>query len=409
MLPNPAHPGPAHPATAPRGFTILEVVMASVLGLVVASACFAIFTALNKTDQSLGRRYHEIVELERLHHVMQRAFLSVVVTDQPKPPPSRTNPDGSPADRAAAAGRLGDQGEESSASGSATGGSSPSDPNRSTGNKLGADRIPIPGSRLSRARAGGGSTSGTASEARSTETETTIESRPGAPKPLPAPRMLLTPDPAIADVPMSHRLARMQVGVATQRFELVLNYIPVVTGATVRKTAQESDDDQQRKSAPDVTDAGSAVRGRFFLQPNPLTAPNRPISWTLFWQPLRAPDGAASADSRLVELVPAGRAVPIATDLAYCRWQVFEDRARKTEFQATWYDDLPAYVEMEVETVGGLWASWMFEIDSSRGQESTPPQDDDFEQTDPGTSGRESPGSPTPRRISASSPIGGRS
>lgn len=384
-----------------RGFTLLEVVMASVLGLVVAAACIAIFTALNKTDRSLDRRYHETVELERLHNVMQRTFMSLVVSDQPKPQPPRTNPDGTPV----AGSRL-------------------TDPNRSTGNQLGADRIPIPGSRQSRLRSESGS-SGDAPSANDPTTDPKAENKPenkaenraGAPKPPPPPRMLLTADPAVADAPMNHRLARMQVAAATQRFELVLSSIPVASNATVRKVAPDPDEDELNKAAPDLTGGSRAVRGRFYLQPNPVTVPGRPTSWTIFWQPLRAPDGVAIADSREVELVPAGQAVPIATDLAYCRWQVFDDRARKVEFQATWQDDLPAYVEMEVETVGGLWASWMFEVDWSRGQESLPLDDEDPNNPDApnGATSKTKPpagaasGAVTPRKTSTPQPIGGPS
>lgn len=388
--------GPRHGnrRPAPRGFTILEVVMASVLGLLVASGCFAIFTALNKTDQTLGRRYHEIVELERLHNIMQRSFQSLVVSGEPKPIKA-PNSDGSVSDLNASSSKFSKPNDGTASDSSSQGGS-----NRSTGSRLGDDRIPIPGSRQSRLRNGG---SDGASRSASADPDATKDLKPDAKpdskslvKPPPPPRMLLRPDVNVADVPMNHRLARMQLGAATQRFELVLNNYPTASGSNASKAA----DEELRKSNPDLGAGERAVRGEFFLRPTQGLAAGQPLSWTIWWQSLRAPDGVVSADSRLADLVPAAQPVPIATDLAYCRWQIFAGRTRRVDFDATWENELPAYIEMEVETVGGLWSSWMFEVGWSRGQESAPP--DDADPTDPTAGGtpKDGTGKSTSRPLS---------
>ena len=99
----------------------------------------------------------------------------------------------------------------------------------------------------------------------------------------------------------------------------------------------------------------------------------RPRSWTLYWQPLTPlPSARPESEKGLPPpvAVPAGPAVEIASDLEYVHWQVFRERERRGAHRGLWYTDLPAYIEMEVKTIDGLWANWMFEVDWATGSES---------------------------------------
>ena len=60
----------------------------------------------------------------------------------------------------------------------------------------------------------------------------------------------------------------------------------------------------------------------------------------------------------------------VTDGLAGLRFTVFDDRQRKLDYTAIWYEDLPAYVEVEVATVAGLYGNWMFDIGWFIGPES---------------------------------------
>lgn len=124
-----------------------------------------------------------------------------------------------------------------------------------------------------------------------------------------------------------------------------------------------------------------AVRGVFELRPQPLTRaqalaiergewPEEERAWQMWWVPLRPRESG---------LEPAERESPevaseflIASNLRYVQWTMFDDGEHKSRMVATWEQQLPAYVEVAVQTVSGLDANWMFEVDWGRGPEVPP-------------------------------------
>jgi hypothetical protein len=138
--------------------------------------------------------------------------------------------------------------------------------------------------------------------------------------------------------------------------------------------AKDDDPDGTRRDAPRlVSPTGKIYRGAFVLRPTADAsgqppASDTPDSWTLWWQPLppAREDGNPPSAAEI-----AGYALPIevASDIAYLRWQVFDDRVRKQDYAGVWRLDLPAYVEVELATTAGLWANWMFEVDWVDGSE----------------------------------------
>jgi len=84
----PARPAQPISRLASRaGFTLLELIMASVLGLVIILASFSLMSAMRATDERTKDRNAASAELSRAHQVLSRAFGSIVVkATQPRQP-----------------------------------------------------------------------------------------------------------------------------------------------------------------------------------------------------------------------------------------------------------------------------------------------------------------------------------
>jgi prepilin-type N-terminal cleavage/methylation domain-containing protein len=235
--------------------------------------------------------------------------------------------------------------------------------------------------------------------------------------PLPTPRIMLTTDLAAGGVMTPQRTGmdpallgeRMVssgafgMGVVPQRLEIVLVDPPVpmtidkfeAARRVLRRNAERNqrisdavegsedaealaDAAEQEDAEPDV--AVRAFRGVFQFRPEGYTDEEiarlergeaiRP-RWKLEWQPLM-PRGLYAQDSEPPEAVLDGPARVIATDLAYANWIFFHKGQRTTEFNGTWGGDLPAYLELELETVSGVQVNWMFEVGWAFGPEVPP-------------------------------------
>ena len=163
-------------------------------------------------------------------------------------------------------------------------------------------------------------------------------------------------------------------GAAPQRLEVVLSKAPVPPvlntsrGEALAMAAYE----------PTVY-AGPALRGVFELRPDPAFAKARnwgvpgldprKTGWTLWWRPLPHTDEGAAGALFTMSPEEDPRATPIASGLEKCRWLAFNKRKRADEFNATQFQELPAYMELEVRTTTGLTAHWMFEVDWINGPE----------------------------------------
>ena len=89
--------------------------------------------------------------------------------------------------------------------------------------------------------------------------------------------------------------------------------------------------------------------------------------WTLWWRVLEPllPIGRAENG----ELIWPGDRVALLERLRGARWEVYRDRVSGIEeMAAVWKEELPAYVELEVQTLEGMEQKWMFEIGWLDGQ-----------------------------------------
>lgn len=344
-----------------RGFTMLEVVLAAALGGFVILATLAVFLQIDRTETLLAARTRDSNELANMRLVIQRATSNFVMSTDPLPAREQA--------------RQGEAGTNSR----------------------------FDDSRLKQMLA---------SEL--------------------APRLVLEEDPVLASVAMRREASADWSGDATrvQRLEVVLSDSPVpqeesdpfgrVGGGLgerrkfyVRGDVSERREgageraggskvegaDKGRREEKDATPQGApedarggttteadvapvrAIRGAFELRPQPLTPaqaaafergewPEEARAWQMWWVPLRPRESG---------LEPAERESPevatdflVASNLRYVEWKMFDDGEHKSRMVATWEQQLPAYVEVSVQTVSGIDANWMFEVDWGRGPEVPP-------------------------------------
>jgi hypothetical protein len=201
-----------------------------------------------------------------------------------------------------------------------------------------------------------------------------------------------------------------EVRLRPQRLELTVERPPVFAEPLPGETFQpvvhrmyasrrERERDQRRREREDERrteegerDAGTfdtrepaiaaGVRGVFELTwepaglPRPGETPNpEGGSWALWWRTL--PPLASTPDVEEMEGLsdqeidrnPMYRPVLLASGLRWCRWEAVRAGETLREFQSTWWEDLPAYITLETQTLTGKWAKWMFEVQGTRGPE----------------------------------------
>jgi prepilin-type N-terminal cleavage/methylation domain-containing protein len=71
-----------------RGFTLLETILAAVIGSLVLLACAGLFGLLDRSDRRLGARFEDVMAMERLRSAVARAMDTLVMSTEPQPPGS---------------------------------------------------------------------------------------------------------------------------------------------------------------------------------------------------------------------------------------------------------------------------------------------------------------------------------
>jgi prepilin-type N-terminal cleavage/methylation domain-containing protein len=317
---------------APRGFTLLELMLATLLGAMVVSTCLALFAAVDRGNRRNETRFERTMEISRTQRAASNAIHSFLMS------PSTQLIPGAPSAANA--------------------------------------RPPQPG-------------------ATDAEGETPQDTR--------APRVLLDIDTS-AGGSMYHRTVDGGIELLPpQRFELVLQSPPVIAepGApeTMEYLALLAAAQEPRSAAPSATDqepvnpdeqptVAPGVRGAFELrwEPDPGAAgaggPETPLSalqgsggWSLWWRPLRneTTDDAESTtqlpDTPEPQDQLAEVPVRLISDLVCCQWGAVRRGEVLSGFSAVQFEDLPAYVTLEIETRQGQWHKWMFEVGWRTGPE----------------------------------------
>lgn len=360
-----------------RGFTLLELVLAVALGTVIVGVAWGLMMSVDRADRAIEATATETAQLERARLVASRMAASILMAPGSDPR------------------KLATPGGEST--------DDKSRPRRRSRTGINPD------------------------------------------DPLPTPRIMLQPDLLAGGVMtpartvldgelLSGRLVpagEFGTGVVPQRLEIVLVDPPVPMtidtfeaarrvlrrnaargsareeAGDVAETAPEAEASEEAE--PDV--AVRAFRGVFQLRPQAYSDEEmrrlaqgeaiRP-KWQLEWQALM-PRGSFPQDGVPPEAILDGTPRVIAQDLTYANWVFFDNGERKTAFDGTWGSDLPAYVELELETARGVQVNWMFEIGWAFGPEVPPTAPDtsrigkDASGASPDGGGKDAGGnSPTP-------------
>lgn len=152
--------------------------------------------------------------------------------------------------------------------------------------------------------------------------------------------------------------------------------------------------------APQVLPVGAAAdaprapgfRGVFELRPdsessllaNKVVDPTEPETWSLWWREIPPDvDPATStpvvggdeegADAELLALErqsrSEGREIRLISRLTWAEWRVSQENQMVRKANAKTYEKLPAYVEFSFKTIDGRDEHWMFDVSWTSGQE----------------------------------------
>lgn len=322
------HTAAAHqPRHHIRGFTLLELALATAVGAIVVLTGITIVNSMFTTDATMDKRFSEVNDIERTRRIIQRSLTMLVMSDQPKP---------------ADADRLATNNSRSTRTNSTTSGNSSS------------------------------STSTTGNAASSEATASATSSRTLAPARF---ELAVSTDAQLATAVAAMRNDGSSQA-AVQTLELVCQRPPVPSGrptwllnptpdavvaeASTATAAEEND----TKGLP------KASRGRYELLP----ASDRDGNfWELWWRPLPPLDNDGATLPEYADPIKAeqllGTPMRLCSHITEFKWSAFDDSENKTALAAIWSADLPAYMRLELKTRAGLYADWLFEIDYSTGAE----------------------------------------
>ncbi|MBL8876995.1 MAG: prepilin-type N-terminal cleavage/methylation domain-containing protein [Phycisphaerae bacterium] len=394
--------------TTRRGFTLLEVVLATALGAMVILVCLALLRSMERLERPLAVRQQELADLHRARTVIQRAMSTLVMSDTTPPvnpnarrtvaSSSSTSEDANKSafettaeatqtkqqQQARPPSRLlleADQSDELKAMLQQVG--MPADSAAAIQRmEVVVDTPPIApafraelgdliASTYAQNKASSGQTSGNSG---------TSSGGSG------------TSGMSNASNPSAASMSGASGSSATSRSS------GSARGTALRNrlnnAAQSGAANGNRRSlslngnSANATKSGS-LRGAFEIRPM-LTDANlearrdgKPLLYELWWSPLPAAkdtsktsplsansSGAANPaldDPRTLEAW--GEPVLLADNLVKCRWQFFSSGEKRSAHSAVWDKELPAYVEFEIQTKTGLYENWMFEVGWTKGPE----------------------------------------
>jgi prepilin-type N-terminal cleavage/methylation domain-containing protein len=372
------------------GFTLIEMVFAITIGTMVMVAAGSLLVAIQRNERAIARRAEDAAALGRVRQVMQRTFSTVLMAPTPSGRGSST----------AIATATTDAGTSPPDAGTQSAG----DRNRSarildearanTPPRIALSRLPVvSGSASLREGLSPTSFGSGAFVSGSVSTATMQASRAlGLPAGVPQRLELVLIDPPVPtqqrDVFETARVVRKVAQERLSRTELARQKqeqagAAVATPVDVTASAEEEVED------PEGMNDVRAVRGAFELRPQPVPpelvqagwtpSEEQPQLWELWWVPERARRSVqemreVSRAARIVEEAAIGDPYRIASNIKNLRWRMFDDRVKRDEYVGVFRQDLPAYVELDVEMGSGMTAQWLFEVGLQTGPEVQQPR-----------------------------------
>lgn len=351
-----------------RGFTLLEMVLAVMVGSMVVVLSIGLLTSIERGNGMMSARTEQTSEMQTTRMVMNRAFNSILASQPPQ------NQGRAPAVATATA-----EGAEPVAAA----------PTRSQAPRVMLDQDARVGGVMERREPDG----------------TIVQQVPQRLEIV----LLDSPVPSASNVD-PFALARVAKREASRKkarelgtdranggegADGVLGVIDDIASPTTEDPATDTEgnatedgeagEDGEGQAVEDGDLGVRAVRGVFELVPQSLTVAQRgqlresvrtkPI-YELWWRPLASPQTvdewlAMSRGEQMLETARLGKPYKLASNLTFARWRMFDDREKRTRYEATVYNQLPAYAEFEVETTAGLRHQWLFEIGWAIGPETS--------------------------------------
>jgi len=344
-----------------RGFTLAEVVLASVIGGVVVLATVGLFSAVSRADEAFAARAAAYTEFATTQRAVRRALLGLVMM------PASERPEPAEVQRLVEAGEPPPSPDEWPMARFVI----EEDPSPSIGRMVAAARVDGVNLRSPAFGGAAGSSDGGVGGAVGTGVG------PG-----PRPQRL---EVVVAQEPIPSELAY-----AGQSWARVA-YADAIVDQSAGLAEKGESVDPGLRGVFDLRPDGFRERVIAGLGPIPASAVapgfgvdetgrrfaprslSRPAKgWTLWWRPVYAEEraardaGAAFDVDEVPELLV--EAVPLVRGLETCRFTAFAldeetgEGFRFDSFVAHASRDLPGYTEVELRTVDGLYANWMFEV-----------------------------------------------
>jgi prepilin-type N-terminal cleavage/methylation domain-containing protein len=294
---------------ARHAFTMIELMMAIVMGTIILFAAMGMFHTMERADAIADVRAEESTQLQRTQHVVNRAMGSLLVM-------SRQDQQDADAAREAReqADELPDElpeGEEPGATGE-------------------AEELPD----------------------------------------LARPRVLLEPDPRLQGYEMTRRVRIGEQGLGApestvpQRLELALSAPCVIPSfADAQRRYRIAELGLAPIEIGSSVDAEGAVRGAFvFRDERRLTDLGLRV-YSLWWLPV-------AGDTRAAEVILAEQldpaliegAVMLMDSVVWGRWRFFKEGEWRDRFSVLGELDLAAYGELELTTAQNVTVAWLFEL-----------------------------------------------
>ncbi|MBX3321626.1 MAG: hypothetical protein KF757_01410 [Phycisphaeraceae bacterium] len=309
-----------------RAFTLLETVLAVTIGGMVILSTVGLFALLNRTDAVLDRQYTQSRQLGTLQIVLRRSFNTMLMSG----------------DNTTALSPPASQGGEIVGSGQLVESDLP--PWDGTGER---PRVIIEADR----------------SAELTFASTFVQPGFGDPMGVPQRMELVLPR---TPVPASIRLPTQSWLVQGINVEQELEVYGI--SGSIRCVFELRPNGSRELMLRDagMTPADGERVGRE-LEPG----------WTLWFRPVFPEEvireGLGEPQTSDDMLRAAAEAYPIIRGVKRARFIAFDNGYRKATFAARTATDLPAYVEIEIETYSGLNVNWMFEVGWLNGPDPTAP------------------------------------
>ncbi len=319
-------------ATPARGFTLIELSMAIVIGTIILFAAMGMFHTIQRADDIAEVRAEENFQLQRTQRVATRALGSLRVMSRQEQ------------QTASAARTAQEQAESAVADGLGLGGGQ-----GEQGDQASLDAL----------------------------AETVRNFRP---------RVLLERDPDLQGVPMVRRVRIGEQGLgqpegtAPQRLELALSAPPVIPSyADTQRRMRIAQLGMAPIDIGSSVDEEGAVRGAFVFRNERRLNELGLRVFSFWWVPIAGDaEDAEVIESESLDPAMVDGAVMLMDSVVWARWRFFKEGEWRDQLEVLGELDLAAYGELELTTAQNVTVAWLFELAWTIGTDEDEAEDDEF-------------------------------